>query len=144
MWTAARTQYCRKVSVHREQQEHRRNADTHPCSKRDSNPWSECSNGRKHFVPYTVRSKYLMRQNEGICIFKVKAKQALCLSTIKWRSIVSAMDVNYTLLHRTHCSVEERNILTHWIRASWTCRRNNFWSSRNRSHTFYCITSKSL
>jgi hypothetical protein len=28
-----------------------KNADTHPCLERDSNPLSQCSSGRKHYVP---------------------------------------------------------------------------------------------
>jgi hypothetical protein len=31
------------------------NADKHPCFEWDSNPRSQCSSGRRHFLPYTVR-----------------------------------------------------------------------------------------
>jgi hypothetical protein len=34
---------------------HRINADKHPCLEWDSNPWSQCSSGRRHFMPWIAR-----------------------------------------------------------------------------------------
>jgi hypothetical protein len=32
-----------------------KNAATHPCLKRDSNPQSQCSSSKRQYVPYTVQ-----------------------------------------------------------------------------------------
>jgi hypothetical protein len=42
------------LCLHRTAQ-HRKNADIHPCLERDSNPRSQCSSGRKQYVPQTAR-----------------------------------------------------------------------------------------
>jgi hypothetical protein len=42
--------------LHREQHKHRINSHRHPCLEWDSNPRSQCSRGRRHFIPYTARS----------------------------------------------------------------------------------------
>jgi hypothetical protein len=54
--TAGRTpwtgdQPCRKVATCTGQHKHRRNAHRHPCLEWDSNPCSQCSNRRRHFMP---------------------------------------------------------------------------------------------
>jgi hypothetical protein len=36
---------------HTEQHKHRINAHRHPCLEWDSNPWSQCSSGRRRFMP---------------------------------------------------------------------------------------------
>jgi hypothetical protein len=37
--------------LHTEQHKHRRNAHRHPCLEWDSNPRSQCSSGRRRFMP---------------------------------------------------------------------------------------------
>jgi hypothetical protein len=37
--------------LHR-QHRHRRNDERHPCLKWNSNPWSQCSSSRRHFMPW--------------------------------------------------------------------------------------------
>jgi hypothetical protein len=41
--------------LHTGQHMHRKNADTHPCLEWDSSPRSQCSNGRRQYVPHTAR-----------------------------------------------------------------------------------------
>jgi hypothetical protein len=41
--------------LHTEQHKHRINAHRHPCLEWDSNPRSQCSSGRREFMPWTAR-----------------------------------------------------------------------------------------
>jgi hypothetical protein len=40
--------------LHTEQQKHGTNAHRHPCLEWDSNPRTQCSSGRRWFMPYTA------------------------------------------------------------------------------------------
>jgi hypothetical protein len=52
-WTGE--QPSRKAATYAGQHKHRRNAGRHPCLEWDSNPLSQCSRGRKHFMLETTR-----------------------------------------------------------------------------------------
>jgi hypothetical protein len=41
------------LPIHRTTQ-HRKNADTHPCLEWDSNPWPQCSSGRRQLCPTPI------------------------------------------------------------------------------------------
>jgi hypothetical protein len=41
----------RKTAIYTGQHKHRINAGKHPCLECDSNPWSQCSSERIHFMP---------------------------------------------------------------------------------------------
>jgi hypothetical protein len=49
--------------LHTEQRKHRINAHRHPFLKRDSNPRSQCSSGRRKFLPYTARPLWSSKIN---------------------------------------------------------------------------------
>jgi hypothetical protein len=64
LYTVGRTpcsgdQPCNKATTNTGQHKRRRNADRHPCLEWDSNPWSQCLSGRKHFMPYIVLPLWL-------------------------------------------------------------------------------------
>jgi hypothetical protein len=44
----------RKASTYTQDNTTQKNADTHPCLEWDSNLWSQCSSGRRQYVPQTA------------------------------------------------------------------------------------------
>jgi hypothetical protein len=49
LWRGISSPQCRYL--HTDEHTHRRNAHRHPCLEWNSNPQSQCSNGRRRFMP---------------------------------------------------------------------------------------------
>jgi hypothetical protein len=58
-WTFGRTPWMGDQTIARllptQDSTAQKNADTHPCLERDSNPWSQCSSGLRPYVPQTAQ-----------------------------------------------------------------------------------------
>jgi hypothetical protein len=86
-------------------QKHKQNKRKHPCLKRDSNPWPQCSSGQRQFMPQTVWLLWSV-----------------------WSSYCSTSSIECPFYEEYHCTFHLFGVLCNILGYDW-CSAPNVWYS---------------